>query len=137
MCSPAIFDVIELWKALEHKVDMIQIIKNKIAEGEQRYGAPMAAIAKNPEAFGYESPLTEASKVRCAVMIVNGRNDTSSPVSVMEAYAEKLRANGKQVEMYLPENAPHGFYFASPKAIPETGEAARRAVAFLRKQFDR
>ncbi len=30
--------------------------------------------------------------------------------------------------------APHGFYFASPKANPET---ALRAAAFIRMQFDR
>ena len=116
---------------------MIQVIKNKIAEGEQRYGAPMAAIAENPAAFSYESPMTEASKVRCAIMIINGRNDTSSPVSVMEAYAGKLRALGKEVDTYFPENAPHGFYFASPKPLhPQTDEAASRAVAFIRKHFD-
>jgi dipeptidyl aminopeptidase/acylaminoacyl peptidase len=138
LCSPAIFDLIELSKALDQKVDMIQTIKNKIAEGEQKYGATMAAIAKNPAAYGYESPMTEVSKVRSAIMIINGRNDTSSPVTVMETYADKLRALGKEVETYLPEDAPHGFYFASPKPLhPQTDEAARRAVAFIRKQFDR
>jgi dipeptidyl aminopeptidase/acylaminoacyl peptidase len=137
LCSPAIFDLIELWKAREQKVDMIQVIKNKIADGEQKYGAPMAAIAKDPAAYGYESPMTEASKVRCAIMIINGRNDTSSPVSVMEAYAGKLRALGKEVDTYFPDNAPHGFYFASPKPLhPQTDEAATRAVAFIRKHFD-
>src|ERR1700688_4185449 len=30
LCSPAIFDLIELWKAREQKVDMVQVIKNKI-----------------------------------------------------------------------------------------------------------
>jgi dipeptidyl aminopeptidase/acylaminoacyl peptidase len=137
LCSPAIFDLIELSKALDQHVEMIQHIKDKISEGEQKYGAPLAMVAKHPVEYGYDSPFMEVSKLRCPVMIINGRNDTSSPISVMEAYAEKLRSNGKEVELYTPDNAPHGFYFASPKAIPETEEAAKRAVAFIRKQFDR
>ena len=136
VCSPAIFDLIELARALDRNVPMIQVIKNKIAEGEQRYGAPLETIAKHPKAYGYESPMGEAAKVRCPVMIVNGRNDTSSPPSVMEVWAEKLRTAAKQVETYMPDNAPHGFYFASPKALhPETDESTRRVVAFVRKHF--
>ena len=134
ICSPAIFDVIELGRALDRGVEMIQIIKNKIAEGEQKYGAPLEEVAKHPEAYGYDSPMMEAAKVRCPVMIINGRNDTSSPPTVMDVWAQKLRAAGKEVETYMPEHAPHGFYFGSPKVLdPETGEAARRAVAFVRK----
>ena len=75
-------------------------------------------------------------KVRCPVMIINGRNDTSSPPSVMEVWAENLRAAGKQVEIYMPDNARHGFYFASPKALhSQTDESTSRAVAFVRKHF--
>lgn len=136
ICSPAIFDLIELSRALDHKVEMIQTIKNKIAEGEQKYGGTLEAIARHPDAYGYESPMNEAAKVRCAVMIINGRNDTSSPPSVMEVWADKLRAAGKEVETYMPENAPHGFYFASPKHLHlETDESSTRAVAFVRKHF--
>jgi len=136
ICSPAIFDPIELWKALERKVEMVQPIKNKIAECEQKYGGTMDAIARNPEAFGYQSPMTETPKVRCPVLIINGRNDTSSPPSVMEVWAERLRAAGKEVETYMPDNAPHGFYFGIPKPLhPETDEAVGRSVAFIRKHF--
>jgi acetyl esterase/lipase len=68
-------------------------------------------------------------------MIINGRNDKSSPPSVMEVWAEKLRAAGKDVETYMPDDAPHGFYFGIPKPRPETDEACRRAVAFVRRHF--
>jgi hypothetical protein len=57
----------------------------------------------------------------------------ASPVSAIEAYAGRLRASAKQVETYFPDNGPHGFYFGLPSAIPETGEAAKRAVAFIRR----
>ena len=48
----------------------------------------------------------------------------------------RLRAAGKEVETYMPDNAPHGFYFGIPKPLhPETDEAVRRSVAFIRKHF--
>jgi dipeptidyl aminopeptidase/acylaminoacyl peptidase len=137
ICSPAIFDPIELSRALDHNVPMIDHIKNKIAEAEQKYGGTIEQIAAHPEAYGYDSPMMEAAKVRCAVMIINGRNDTSSPPTVMDVWAAKLRAAGKEVETYMPDNAPHGFYFGSAKAArpEETAESTRRAVAFVRKHF--
>jgi acetyl esterase/lipase len=44
------------------------------------------------------------------------------------------RAVGKQVETYEPDNGPHGFYFGHPD-LPESQEAAKRAVAFFKEQF--
>jgi acetyl esterase/lipase len=58
----------------------------------------------------------------------------ASPPSVVNIYVEKLRGAGKQVETYMPENGPHGFYFGQPD-IPEWKESTRRAVEFLRKCF--
>lgn len=144
ICSPAIFDTIELYRALyggvklNPHINMEQLnprIKDKIAEAEQKYGGTMEEIAKHPQAYGYESAMDEAAKVRGAVMIINGLNDTSSPPSVMEVWVAKLRAAGKEVETYMPENAPHGFYFGLQNRPDETREATRRAVAFLRKHF--
>jgi dipeptidyl aminopeptidase/acylaminoacyl peptidase len=137
LCSPAIFDLIELSKAIDQKVDMASVIKNKVAEGEQKFGAPMAVIAKNPAAYGYESPMTEAARVRCPILIINGRNDRASPLNVVQTYVDKLHALGKEAETYFPDDAPHGFYFGLPKPIPETEEAAKRAVAFIQKHFAR
>ena len=138
ICSPAIFDAIELSRALDRGVPMIQHIKNKIAEAEQKYGGTIEQIAAHPEAYGYDSPMMEAARVRCAVMIINGRNDTSSPPSVMDVWAARLRAAGKEVETYMPENAPHAFYFgySKPPRPEETAESTRRVVAFLRKHFE-
>ncbi|MCX7014993.1 MAG: alpha/beta fold hydrolase [Candidatus Sumerlaeota bacterium] len=134
-CAPAIFDLIELSKAMEQGVNMAQVIKNKVAEGEQKYGAPMAVIARNPAAYGYESAMTEAANVRCPILIINGRNDHASPVSVMQAYVDKLHALGKEAETYFPDNGPHGFYWGIKTPIPETEESTKRAVAFIRKHF--
>jgi dipeptidyl aminopeptidase/acylaminoacyl peptidase len=137
LCAPAIFDPIELSKAIDQKAEAIQVIKNKVAEAEQKYGAPIAVIARNPAAFGYESPLTEAPNVRCPILILNGQNDRASPVSVMQTYVDRLHSLGKEAETYFPENGPHGFYWGIPKPIPETEEAGARAVAFIRKNFAR
>ena len=74
--------------------------------------------------------------MQCPLYLINGRNDHASPVSVIHIYVQKLRAVGKHVETYLPDNGPHGFYFGHPD-IPETKEAARRALAFFQQCFSR
>ena len=61
------------------------------------------------------------------ILVINGRNDTSSPIPVVESYMIRLRMAGKPVELYLPENGPHGFYFGRPD-IPEWKESARRCI---------
>jgi dipeptidyl aminopeptidase/acylaminoacyl peptidase len=136
LCSPAIFDFIELSKAIDQNIPTINHIRDKVAEAEQRYGAKMEVVAKNPECYGYESSMTEAAKVRCPILLINGRNDTSSPVVVMEVYRDKLRSLGKTVETYFPDSAPHGFYFGNPKPLhPQTDEAIRHAVEFIKQSF--
>jgi dipeptidyl aminopeptidase/acylaminoacyl peptidase len=137
LCSPAIFDLIELAKARDSNIPEVSAITNAITEGEKRYGATMDVVAKNPECYGYESPLTEVAQTRCPILIINGRNDTSSPVVVMEVYRDKLSAAGKTVETYFPDNAPHGFYFgvSHPPRPEETAESARRATDFIRRHF--
>jgi acetyl esterase/lipase len=76
--------------------------------------------------------------MRRPILIINGRNDTSSPVAVMETYRDRLRAAGKSVDTYFPDNAPHGFYFGNPRPLhPQTDEAIARAVDFIRKSFAR
>ena len=69
--------------------------------------------------------------------MISGRNDPNAPLAVMDLYVDKLRAAGKEAESYHPDNGPHGFYFALPQAIPETAESTRRAVAFIKKHFDK
>lgn len=136
LCSPAIFDFVELSRAIDAGVPAVDPVKNKVAEAEQRYGAKMDVVARNPECYGYETPMTEVAKVRCPILIINGRNDTSSPVVVMEVYRDKLRAAGKTVDTYFPDDAPHGFYFGNPKPLhPQTDDAISHAVDFIRSSF--
>jgi dipeptidyl aminopeptidase/acylaminoacyl peptidase len=107
-----------------------------VSEMEAKLGAPAEQIERDPAKFDYSSALTEVGRVRAPILIINGRNDDNSPVSIIDVYVNKLRAAGKQVETYLPDNGPHGFYFGRPD-IRESQEATRRAVTFLRQQFTR
>ncbi len=134
LCAPAGLDLIEVARLIEQGQEVAAGLKKLIAELESKHGVKISEIAKKPEAFGYSSAFTEAAAVRFPLLIVNGRNDNASPIPVIEAYTARLRAAGKTVETYVPENGPHGFYFGRPP-IPETNEAARRAVAFIRKHF--
>ncbi|MFB3828215.1 MAG: alpha/beta hydrolase family protein [Bryobacteraceae bacterium] len=144
LCAPAALDLIEVSKAVNRGVEVVGVLKKMIAEAEKRHGATMAEIEKDPAKYNYESALTEASRVRFPILIVNGRNDTSSPTPVVQAYADRLRALGKTVDTYFPDNGLHGFYFGfldnrgtgkPPNVTAETKEAARLAVAFIRKHF--
>lgn len=118
-CAPAAIDLAEVAKA---KAAGFKLSTN------------LERVLANPPASDAPGAFDEVEKVRCPMLLISGRNDSSSPPSVMEAYAAKLKAAGKEIELYLPDDGPHGFYFGRP-AIPETDEAARRAVAFIAKHF--
>jgi len=135
LCAPAGLDLIEIAKVIQKGEQINPALKAMVKALERRTSATIAQIEKEPDKYGYCSALTEAPKVRFPLLIISGRNDSSSPLAVVEAYARKLRESGKEVETYLPDNGPHGFYFGFPKEIPETKEAAQRAVAFLLRHF--
>lgn len=135
LCAPAGLDLI----ALSHLAEQGAPIggnQRLIREMEQRSGVKMSDIERNPGRYDYTSPLTEVAQVRCPILMISGRNDTSGPFPVMDRYVQELRAAGKAAESYHPENGPHGFYVASPKEIPETAESTRRAVAFIESHFE-
>ena len=134
LCAPAALDLIEVKKAAKRGEPVVSILNKLIADMETQHDAEAEEIDKDPAKFGYSSAMTEVERVQCPILIINGRNDDNSPTSVIDTYVEKLRAAGKRVETYLPDNGPHGFYVGRPE-IPETKEAARRAVAFFQQQF--
>jgi acetyl esterase/lipase len=135
LCAPAGLDLIGLSQLAEKGV---QVGGNQklIREMEKRSGVKMADIEKDPGKYKYSSLLTEIAKVRCPILMISGRNDTSAPFPVMEDYVKKLHAAGKKAESYHPDNGPHGFYVGLPRVIPETAESTRRAVAFIKQHFD-
>jgi dipeptidyl aminopeptidase/acylaminoacyl peptidase len=145
LCAPAALDLIEISRAINSGAEVVGVLKKMVASAEQRFHAPLAEVAKDPAKYGYKSALTEAASVRFPLMIINGRNDTSAPINVAQAYVDKLKAAGKKAEFYFPDDGRHGFYFGfldnrnsgkPPNVTPETKEAARRAVAFIQKHFE-
>lgn len=134
LCAPAALDLIQVKKAAAAGEPVVGVLKKMIVEMETKYGAKSEEIEKNPQKYGYSSAMTEVAGVRCPILIVNGRNDDNSPVSVINTYVRGLQAAGKQVETYMPDNGPHGFYFGRPD-IPEWKESTTRAVAFFKKCF--
>jgi hypothetical protein len=79
----------------------------------------------NPQWFGFFVGTIGIAFGLCSAMLI-GRS-VAQPVG-------QLRAAGKQVTTYEPDNGPHGFYFGRPE-LPESKEAAKRAVAFFKEQF--
>ncbi len=134
LCAPAALDLIEDKKAAGRGEPVVGILMKMVADMEQKLGAKAEEIEKNPAKYGYNSALTEVAQVRCPLLLINGRNDDNSPVSIIDEYVKRLRAAGKQVDTYLPGNGPHGFYFGHP-SIPESKEAAQRAVTFFKQCF--
>jgi dipeptidyl aminopeptidase/acylaminoacyl peptidase len=136
LCAPAGLDLIELSHLFEKQVK-IGANQGLIREMEQRSNAKMAEIEKNPETYHYSSLLTEIPQVKCPIFLISGKNDPNAPLPLMDAYLDKLRAAGKEVEPpYHPDNGPHGFYVGLPRHIPETDEATRLEVAFIKKHFE-
>jgi endo-1,4-beta-xylanase len=136
LCAPAAIDLIEVKKAVAAGEKVVPILLKLIRDMEKQYGASAEEIEKDPARYGYHTAMTDAADVRCPVLIVNARNDDNSPIPVIDAYVQKLRAAGRTVETYLPATGGHGFYWGRPDT-PEYRESTRLAVAFFQKQFDK
>ena len=134
LCAPAAMDLIQDKFAAARGEPVVGILKKMVADMEAQCGATAEEIDKDPQKYGYTSALTEAAEVRCPLLIINGRDDDNSPVSIVELYMRKLRAAGKKVDAYLPDRGPHGFYFGRPD-IPEYKESTKRAVKFFKGVF--
>jgi acetyl esterase/lipase len=136
LCAPAGLDLVAPARLTEGGTPIGG--SQRLARGlEQRAGVTMGDIAKDPGAYRYSSPLTEAARARCPVLLISGRNDSNAPLPVMGAYVDRLRAAGKQAEVYHPDSGPHGSYVGLPRPVPETAGSTRRAAAFIRKHFER
>ncbi len=135
LCAPAAMDLVETKKAIGRGEKLVGILTRLIGEMEKEYGASAEDIDKDRAKYHYASPIDEAAKVRCPVLLINGKADDNSPVSIVDIYVKRLQAAGKQVETYEPEGMPHGFYFGRPEG-PEYQESTRRAVAFLKRCFE-
>lgn len=55
---------------------------------------------EKPEQYRISSPITYADHVKAPVLIIQGRNDSRTPVRPIEVYEQKLKALGKSVEVH-------------------------------------
>ncbi len=55
---------------------------------------------EKPEQHRISSPITYAENVKAPVLIIQGRNDTSTPARPIEVYAQRLKALGKSIEVH-------------------------------------
>jgi dipeptidyl aminopeptidase/acylaminoacyl peptidase len=133
--APAGLDLISLARLGEQGIP-IGGNQRLVREYQQRTGAKMDEVEKDPAKYQYSSPLTEIPQAKCPILMVSGRNDPNAPLPVMEAYERAMRDSGQTADAYHPANGPHGFYFGLPQVIPETAESTRQTVAFIKRHFD-
>jgi enterochelin esterase-like enzyme/dienelactone hydrolase len=132
--APAGMDLIADKKAAADGVQVAPVLLRMMDDTEKQLGASAEELEKDPAKYGYTSAFTEVAQVRCPILILNGRNDDNSPIPVVEAYVKKLRAAGKQVQTFLPDNGPHGFFMGN-RDLPATREAGPLVMAFFKQCF--
>lgn len=62
---------------------------------------------EQPERYRASSPITYAENVCAPVLIIQGKNDTSTPARQIEVYEQKMRELGKEIDVHWYE-AGHG-----------------------------
>jgi dipeptidyl aminopeptidase/acylaminoacyl peptidase len=55
---------------------------------------------EQPELYRRASPVTYAEQVQAPILIIQGRNDTRCPSRQIEVYEAKMKALGKDIEVY-------------------------------------
>lgn len=63
---------------------------------------------EEPELYASRSPVSYVENVSAPILILHGRNDTHAPVRQMELYHEKMRSQGKRVELVWLEGGHSG-----------------------------
>lgn len=81
---------------------------------------------EKPEQHATSSPITYAANVRAPVLIIQGRNDTRTPARQLEAYEQRMRALGKDIEVHWFETGHLGSFADSELAI----DHGRRMLEF-------
>ncbi|UPG71847.1 dienelactone hydrolase family protein [Roseomonas gilardii subsp. gilardii] len=80
------------------------------------------------------TPMDVAAELKCPLLGLYGGADTGIPVDQVQAAAQKARAAGKQVEIVVFPDAPHGFHADyRPSYRREAAEEGwRRMLAWFR-----
>ena len=139
--APALLDYWETLKAFQSGTKVGDVVMQLVRLKEEQLGGKTEEMAKNPAKYGLHTAFMEVKDVRFPLLILNSRNDPAAPMPVTEAYVSKLKAAGKEVETYFPDNGPHSICFRSWDDVgpvsPETKECVRLTTAFIKKHFDK
>lgn len=90
----------------------------------------------------------QADRIEIPTLFITSRGDDQVPHALVEPMIERMRAAGKEVEVYTAEKSPHGFYWArtvgaaralrgekTPEEALEEEEARRRLIDFFTRHF--
>jgi dipeptidyl aminopeptidase/acylaminoacyl peptidase len=84
---------------------------------------------EKPDAHRASSPITYVEQVRAPVLVIQGKNDTRCPSRQLEAYAEKLKSLGGDIDVHWFD-AGHGS-LAQEEQIEHTERKLRFAYRVL------
>ncbi len=89
-----------------------------------------------------------ADSIAIPTLFITSRGDDQVPHALVAPMIEKMKAAGKDVEVYTAEKSPHGFYWAraagaaralrgekTPEEAREEEEARRRMIDFFTRHF--
>lgn len=92
-------------------------------------------VQGQPSAIQPQTPTDMAGELRCPLLGLYGGQDTGIPVDSVRAAEAKAKAAGKQVEIVVYPDAPHGFHADyRPSYRKETAEDGwRRMLAWFKQ----
>jgi len=89
--------------------------------------AAVGTPQESPEVYSYSSPITYVEMIDAPVLIIHGEKDDMVPLEQSRTLYERLKALGKDVELYILPEA--GYLFRGVEK-----EIARLTVEFLEKR---
>lgn len=93
----------------EERVDLRKMIKRVVG----------GSVNKFPERYEWRTPLSEAHKIECPVLLIHGAEDQNVSITHARMLEERLVAAKKQVESWFYDNQGHHFPFHFKKQITE------------------
>ncbi|MGB8981434.1 MAG: prolyl oligopeptidase family serine peptidase, partial [Anaerolineales bacterium] len=72
---------------------------------------------EKPEQYRVSSPITYVENVKAPVLIIQGRNDTIAPPRPVEVYESRMKALGKEIEVFWYDTGHGGSFTSMDEAI--------------------
>ncbi|MFQ6088204.1 MAG: alpha/beta hydrolase family protein [Candidatus Methanofastidiosia archaeon] len=101
--------------------------ENILLKMTEAYGGTPEEV---PKVYREHSPLYHVEKINSPILFIHGMKDISVPWEQTKIFAETLEFHEKTYELFLFENASHGFIFKDTK---EARDAWRKIFEFFRR----